>query len=116
MARIVRRAAARQDLIESYAYIGTDNLDAAERFHAAAQETIKRIGENPRIGRPREYSDRRLQGIRSWPVLGFENWLVFYRLLPDSIEILRVIHGARDLNAVLGETESEPPEETQEDL
>jgi toxin ParE1/3/4 len=113
MARIVRRAAARQDLIDSYAFIGMDDLDAAERFHAAAQETIKRLGENPRIGKLREFSIQRLRGIRSWPIRGFENWLIFYRVLPDGIEILRVIHGARELDAVLGETDPEPPEESQ---
>jgi plasmid stabilization system protein ParE len=28
---------------------------------------------------------------------GFENHLVFYRPFKDSIEVIRVIHGARDI-------------------
>ncbi|HVP13352.1 MAG TPA: type II toxin-antitoxin system RelE/ParE family toxin [Phycisphaerae bacterium] len=114
MARIVRRAAARQDLIESYAFIGMDNLDAAERFLAAAHNTVKRLLEAPEIGRLRLFSDSRLRGIRSWPVRGFESWLIFYRPLPDGIEILRVLHGARDVEATLEEAESRQGDELEE--
>jgi plasmid stabilization system protein ParE len=31
--------------------------------------------------------------------------LIFYRILPDEIEILRVVHGARDLKSVFGDGE-----------
>jgi toxin ParE1/3/4 len=32
--------------------------------------------------------------LRSWPL---DNYLIFYKPLPDGIEVLRVLHGARDL-------------------
>jgi plasmid stabilization system protein ParE len=37
-----------------------------------------------------------LDGIRVWPVAGFKNHLIFYRVLIDEIEVVRVIHGSRD--------------------
>ena len=38
-------------------------------------------------------------GLRSLPV---ENYLIFYRVRDDTVEVLRVIHGARDLGAIFG--------------
>jgi plasmid stabilization system protein ParE len=46
-----------------------------------------------------------LTGVRSFPVHGFESHLVFYRSMDRGgagIEILRVLHGARDLGSLLG--------------
>ena len=114
MARVVRRAAAEEDLIESYAFIGMDDLGAADRFLVSARETIARLAESPRVGRLREFADPRLREIRSWPVHGFENWLILYRPMRDGIEVLRVLHGARDLEVILGETESGPADEPEE--
>jgi toxin ParE1/3/4 len=33
-------------------------------------------------------------GLRSFPV---GNYVVFYRIVPEGIELVRVLHGARDL-------------------
>jgi plasmid stabilization system protein ParE len=38
-------------------------------------------------------------------VQGFKRWLIFYLERPGAIEILRVLHGARDLEALFGEAE-----------
>lgn len=42
-----------------------------------------------------------LKRVRRWPVKGFDNWLIFYRPKRDGVEILRVIHGARDIENLL---------------
>jgi hypothetical protein len=34
-------------------------------------------------------------------IAGFKQDLIFYRLLPDGIEIVRVLHGARDIGSIL---------------
>lgn len=39
--------------------------------------------------------------VRSWRVRGFPRHLIFYRALPDRVQILRVLHGARDLPRAL---------------
>lgn len=51
----------------------------------------------------RDFTTPGLEGIRSWVVKGFENYIVFYREIPGAIEVLRVLHGARDVLRALGE-------------
>jgi toxin ParE1/3/4 len=80
------------------AYIGERNLDAAERFLVAAEETFLKLAEMPQMGRLREFSQPHLADIRSWPIRGFENYLIFYRAMAIGIDVLRVIHGARDID------------------
>jgi len=35
------------------------------------------------------------------PVPGFDKILIFYKALPDCVEVLRVLHGARDIDGML---------------
>lgn len=93
--------AARQDLAELFLYIGTDNLDAAFRFYDAADAAFVRLSEMPGIGTLIEHKSRRLKGLRRWPVPGFPNYLIFYRTTPDEVHIIRILHGARDIAALL---------------
>ena len=105
-ARILIRPKAQADLDDTAEYIGRENPGAAVRFLAAAEETFKQLLATPGLGRVREYLDPRLTGLRSWRVRGFENWLVFYRPTDDEIEVIRVLHGARDLVPLLSEDEA----------
>jgi len=41
-----------------------------------------------------------MKGMRMWLVSGFSNYLIFYRPKEDMLQILRVIHGARDYMAI----------------
>jgi hypothetical protein len=36
-----------------------------------------------------------------WPVKGFENWLIFYIPKRNGVEIVHVIHAARDIQSLL---------------
>jgi hypothetical protein len=36
--------------------------------------------------------------LRSFPVKGFENYLIFYGPISDGIEVFHIIHGAWDLD------------------
>lgn len=40
--------------------------------------------------------------MRVIPVGRFRNYLIFYRRKDDEIEVLRVLHGARDIRSILG--------------
>jgi toxin ParE1/3/4 len=99
MSRILKRPAAIRDLVAIGRYIRREDGEAAERFLVAAEETFHRLAVNPTLGRPRHFQRR--PGLRSWQVQGFQKYLVFYKLLPDGIEIKRVLHGARDLRRLL---------------
>ena len=82
------------DLREIGLRIAKDNPEAAGRFFDAAREAFELVARHPAIGRLRSYS---LAGVRSWVVPGFENYVIFYLPTPDEVQILAVLHGARDL-------------------
>jgi toxin ParE1/3/4 len=41
-------------------------------------------------------------GLRMWPIRGFEKHVIFYRPTPTGVEIVRVLHGARNLEVFFG--------------
>lgn len=55
----------------------------------------------PGIGSLREITNPAMTGVRSWPIRGFSGYLIFYRPTSDGIEVIRVLHGARDLDTIL---------------
>jgi toxin ParE1/3/4 len=89
------KARARQDIKKYWHHIAEDNLDAANRFLLAAEETFRAIARNPDIGSQRSF--RKLVGVRSRQINRFEKYLVFYKKRRDQVVIGRVIHGMRDL-------------------
>ncbi len=104
-ARVVIRPKARADIDETAEYIARENAGAGIRFLTAIEETFKQLVDTPGLGRVRMYLDPRLKGLRSWRIGGFENWLAFYKPIDDEIEVVRVLHGARDLEPIFAEDE-----------
>jgi toxin ParE1/3/4 len=97
---IIKRPLARLDLLESYLYLATESENTAERFLDCAERTIEHIAEMPSLGALRDFRNPSLHGLRSRPVDGFPNWLDFYHVTPDAVKIIRVLHGARDLDRI----------------
>ena len=87
------------DLQTAARYIRRDNLQAAHAFLKAAYDSFEFLTRNPSIGRSR--SDLGFPEVRSWRITRFRRYLIFYRELPDRIQIWRVLHGARDLHTIL---------------
>jgi toxin ParE1/3/4 len=85
-------------------YIARDNPDAALRFLDAVQAIYDIIGEHPGIGSTRYAHLPMLANLRVWPVSGFEKYLVFYIERSDYVDVLRILHAARDIPTVLQET------------
>jgi toxin ParE1/3/4 len=102
-ATVIKRAQAQQDLVEQAYPIALDSPAASERFLAATEVAFERLAQMPGLGRLREFKDPDLLGVRSLPVRGFENHLIFYREVEDGIDVIRVLHGARDIRAIFGE-------------
>ena len=48
-----------------------------------------------------------LEGLRKWSVKGFEKHLIFYLSVDNYIEIVRILHAARDIEAILERQEGE---------
>ena len=107
--RLVLKPQADRDINHQFEYIAKDNLEAAIRFYEAAFRAFDVLLVNPHIGPAREFGDSQLKDIRIWLVKGFEKYLIFYRATDEVVEILRVLHTARDIDGILsgekGETE-----------
>lgn len=86
-----------RDLQSLHDYIAREgSAERADRMLDALVEAMDRLAEMPGMGRVRR--TRRGAELRVWPVPPF---LVFYRRAEASIEIVRVLHGARDADALL---------------
>lgn len=94
---MIWRAVAEEDLTEAYLFIGTDSHEAAERLLDAVGHAVALLLENPLAGSPREFRSPRAHGVRSWAPPGFPNHLIFYKVNGEDIEVIRFLHGARDL-------------------
>ena len=94
---------ASQDLDEHFVYIAQNNPNAALRFFDTTRQTIARLAQMSGIGRLYPVQNSRLEGLRRSPIKGFENYLIFYLSFNDHIEIIRILHAARDLEEVLTE-------------
>lgn len=81
-------------------YIARDSMDAALRFLDAADGELSRLADMPGLGRHREFSNPLLADIRSWAIRGFPQHLIFYRPVKHGIEVVRVLHGARDIDSL----------------
>lgn len=84
-------------------YVGQAGAEVAVRFLSAVREAYRFLAETPGAGAPVRWISLRLGGVRRWPVRGFENYLIFYRETEWGLEVIRVLHGARDLEAILDE-------------
>ena len=90
--RVHRSSLAAQDLYEIGLYIAQDSLAAAELVLDALDAKIRTLAHSPDIGRSRP---ELAPGVRSFPA---ESYVIFYRHDKDTVEIIRVLHGARDTN------------------
>jgi toxin ParE1/3/4 len=79
----------------------TADLEIAERFLDAAKATLEELSRMPLMGSSRSYSAPELKDLRQWRIRGFTDYLIFYRPLSDGVEIVRVLHGKRNLAAIL---------------
>lgn len=97
MAKVLRKPQAESDLIEIWSYIALDNLEAADRLLDVIDDKALTLAESPLIGRERK---ELLPGIRSFAI---GNYVLFYQQIENGIEIIRVLHGARDVEAIFNE-------------
>ncbi len=99
---VVKLPRAEADLIGCYAYLGAKASEqTADRFLSAVEKTLTLIGKSPGIGAPHATNRSRLAGLRCLPVSKFERYILFYQAFDDRIELVRVLHGARDIPRIL---------------
>ena len=82
-------ALAQDDLLAIADYIFRDNPAAAISVARRVRDAVSRLAEFPHLGRP-----GRVRGTREL-VLAGTPYIVVYRVGRGSVQILRVLHGAR---------------------
>ena len=99
MPRLLQTPQSRADIAGIVRYVRNENPRAAIRVLKAIKETLDRLSEFPNMGQAR---DDLVPGLRSLPVSRFRNYIVYYLPLRDGIDVLRVLHGARDTRKAFG--------------
>ena len=85
---------AKQDLIEIWVYVADNNPTAADKLLDTLNKKIGMLSDHPLLGPARPDIAPDLRYLISG------NYLILYRVHRDSVEIVRVLHGARNLSAL----------------
>jgi toxin ParE1/3/4 len=100
---IVVRGAARREIEAQGRYLEEGGgPGAADRFFAALAASFETLGRMPKAGALCGFRKAALRRVRRWPVAGFEDWLIFYLPRANGVEVVHIIHGARDITGLLG--------------
>jgi toxin ParE1/3/4 len=99
MARLLVREKVWSDLEELGAFIAKDNPSAAAEVVHQLRSSFELLSRMPELGREVR-NIKTSEKLRMWLSPAFRNYLIFYRELPDGVEIVRVLHGARDIQRI----------------
>ena len=92
--RVLKRPLAESDLDDIWWYIAQDNPEAADRLLDKIEERCRALARFPEMGVSRE---ELMPELRSLPV---GNYSIFYLPIEHGIEIVRVLAGMRDIDAL----------------
>ena len=96
MKRFILTPLAEQDLNEIWDYIGSDSVEAASRVLDKIEAAIDRITEHPGLGHLREdLADSRHRFYLVY------SYLIVFRPGTEPLQIIRIIHAARDVQTIL---------------
>ena len=97
MKRFILTPRARQDLNDIWDYIANDNIEAADRVIDALDNAMIKLAKNPGIGHRRdELTDKRHRFLLVY------SYLIVYRHETKPLQIIRVLHAARDVQSIIG--------------
>lgn len=97
MARVTRRPLAAADILDIWDHIAEDSLDQADRWVDKLDEKFRLIATQPLMGRARH---ELAADLRSFP---FGRYVIFYAPVDGGIDVVRVLHSARDVGAVFSD-------------
>jgi toxin ParE1/3/4 len=92
---------AEADLEEVWRYVAQGGEARADQFLDKILNQCRQLAEFPRMGRARE---NLAPNLRSFPV---KKYVIFYRPVDDTIEIVRILHGARDIESIFRDEEQD---------
>jgi plasmid stabilization system protein ParE len=98
-------ALAEEDLDQIEDYISASNPVAAARVRATIVQNSLRLGTAPKQGRPlKDPTTEAEVEVRLLPVSRHRNYLILYRIEPEQVRVLRILHAARDWTRFFGES------------
>ena len=92
---IVLQPRAKADISEIWEFIAEDSDDQADAFIDLIDQNFQLLAQKSGLGRRRE---ELAEGLRSIPV---GRYVIFYLPIPGGVPIVRLLHGARDIEAAL---------------
>ena len=100
---VTKRPRALADLIEIWEYIADDSPSNATRFLELIEDKLDGLARQPAMGRARdELSDH----LRSFPI---GRYVAYYLPVADGIDLVRMLHGSRDVSDLDFQPGMEPP-------
>ncbi|WP_347986660.1 type II toxin-antitoxin system RelE/ParE family toxin [Methylomonas sp. AM2-LC] len=94
MATVKFTPLARNDLKEIRDFISLDKPGVASKYMAILKQKCELLANSPQLGIQRaEYCN-----LYKFPV---DSYLIFYRPSQTGIEVIRVLHGNRDIDRIL---------------
>lgn len=96
---ILKRPLAFSDLAEIWSFIADDSVANADRFLGVMESKFNLLATQPRMGHMR---DELMPNLRSFPI---GRYVAFYFHVADGIDLVRVLHSARDIHAADLETD-----------
>jgi toxin ParE1/3/4 len=100
---VIQRERARADLLDLVAWIAADNPKAALALYDGYEHSLDLLAGTPQLGRLYASGNPQLASMRVLPVHRFRKVLILYRPLPGLVEIVRILHGSRNIPAILEE-------------
>jgi toxin ParE1/3/4 len=98
---VTQRPRARLDLLEQFVYFGEQSgVALSERYFDAMDDTCSALSSHPLSGVLYDTAIAGLKGLRRFPVRDFENYLIFYLPVEQGIDVVRVLHAARDIISI----------------
>lgn len=97
---VVARQRAIEDLSQQVAFYKREvSVEVAQKLYKAAVQTFALLAEQPGMGAPA--GSLAVPDLRRWRIKGYEKILIFYRYDSRNLYLIRILHGARDLDSLL---------------
>ena len=84
-----------------YYLVALNLSEVAVRFRDSVRRIVQTLRQHPLVGARYGSSNPQFQNLRSWPVAGFEAIRIYYLLDDDTLRVIRILHGKRDVKHIL---------------
>lgn len=109
--KVSYRQAASDDVVCQFRYylVTLHIPEIGTRFRDAIRLPVQSICHHPFPGPRYPLRNPQLQNLRFWPVAGFEAIGVYYLVDGDTVHVIRILHGKRDVKGILERERLERP-------